>query len=891
MGTLPSARVGWLPRSIGPLAAAVGGSVLLAWAFDLETLKAPLQGGASMKANTALCFVLAGAALATTSAWGVPSGVGGALALATAAIAGATLAEYALSWNLHIDQLLAIDDDPTSAPAGRMSPMTAVCFTAFGLAIWVSRTPRRLWLREPLAAVTLLASAVASLGYAYDTRALYSVGPYTSMAPHTAVLMTLLSIGLLAQHPSGGALAGVIFGRDLGGATARRLLPWALATPMVVGWLGLQGQRAGLWWPEFDMAMVVLATMVIVSAVILTNARSLRASERSERAAVDTLRELTRTLERRVEEKTQALAEREHHLRAVIDRAQDAFVAVDETGTIVDWNPRAVAIFGWARDAVIGRAAVTLLAPEGLRLDVQRTLERAFRTAAPPAFNRRIETVAVHRDGHELPVELSMSLVRFGPGWRLNAFVRDLTTAKQSEARFRALLESAPDAMVITDEAGVITLANQQAGRLFGYSNGEFVGMRVDALLPARLREAHAHHRRRYGADPQPRAMGIGLDLWAVDKHGAEFPVEVSLSPLHTQSGVLISTAIRDITWRRELEADRRRFVYLAEQSQDFIAMCDLALAPFYVNDAGRRLVGLDTLDEARRVTFGDFFFPEDRPFIENEFLPRVIRDGHGTVEIRFRHFRTGYAIWMNYRVSNLRDERGQVLGWASISSDITARRRAEAALRASLDDKETLLREVHHRVKNNLAVIGSLLYLQSTYITDPVLQGMLQESQERVRSIALVHERLYRSRDVAEVDFAEYVRELSAELMRNHATDAATACVTFQLDPMVMDLDRAVLAGLILNESISNALKHAFPDRRPGAIRVGLRATPGGFILSVADNGIGLPGDAASQPRKSLGMLLIHALASQLGGRVEFNDAHPGTEMRLVVEDAHVRS
>jgi PAS domain S-box-containing protein len=330
--------------------------------------------------------------------------------------------------------------------------------------------------------------------------------------------------------------------------------------------------------------------------------------------------------------------------------------------------------------------------------------------------------------------------------------------------------------------------------------------MRVDALLPARLREAHAHHRRRYGADPQPRAMGIGLDLWAVDKHGAEFPVEVSLSPLHTQSGVLISTAIRDITWRRELEADRRRFVYLAEQSQDFIAMCDLALAPFYVNDAGRRLVGLDTLDEARRVTFGDFFFPEDRPFIENEFLPRVIRDGHGTVEIRFRHFRTGYAIWMNYRVSNLRDERGQVLGWASISSDITARRRAEAALRASLDDKETLLREVHHRVKNNLAVIGSLLYLQSTYITDPVLQGMLQESQERVRSIALVHERLYRSRDVAEVDFAEYVRELSAELMRNHATDAATACVTFQLDPMVMDLDRAAYASVYERRRVASS-------------------------------------------------------------------------------------
>jgi PAS domain S-box-containing protein len=501
-----------------------------------------------------------------------------------------------------------------------------------------------------------------------------------------------------------------------------------------------------------------------------------------------------------------------------------------------------------------------------------------------------METVALHHDQREIPVEASISLVKFGSGWRLNAFVRDLTSTKQSEARFRALLESAPDAMVITDDAGVIRLANRQAERLFGYSSHEFIGLPVDTLLPPRFREAHTVHRQSYAATPQPRAMGVGLDLWAVNKYGREFPVEVSLSPLHLQSGLLISSAIRDITWRRELEADRRRFVYLAEQSQDFIGMCDTAFVPFYVNDAGRRLVGLDDLEHARRVTVGDFFFHEDRAFIEHEFFPRVVRDGHGAVEIRFRHFRTGEAIWMNYRVSNLRDERGDILGWATISSDVTTRRQAEAALRVSLDEKETLLREVHHRVKNNLAVIGSLLYLQSTYITDPVLRRVLQESQERVRSMALVHERLYRSRDVAQVDFAEYVRELAAELSRNYATTAGSPTLTFDLSPMVMDLDRAALSGLVLNETISNALKHAFPDRRRATIRIGLRETPGGFVLSVADNGVGLPAGAAGRQSRSLGMRLMHALASQLDGRVEFHDANPGTEVRLVVEKPDVR-
>src|SRR5688572_14776996 len=514
----------WLPRVIGSLAAAAGGLVLLAWALDVDVVKGPLQGAATMKANTALCFVLAGMALATSSVRGVPSRAGGAQAMAAVAIAIATLAEYALSWDLHIDQLLVVDDAPGSSPPGRMSPMTALCFAAFGSSLLASRPPGPLWLREPLALVALLASAVATLGYTYHTQALYSVGPYTSMAPHTAVLLTLLSVGLLARHPAGGGLSGIVLGQDLGGATARRILPWALATPMVVAWVQFQGQRAGWWGLEFGVAIVVIATMVIASVVILTNARSLRASERTERAAVAELRELTHTLERRVGEKTQALSEREHHLR-------------------------------------------------------------------------------------------------------------------QSEALFRTLLESAPDAMVITDDAGVITLANRQAERLFGYTLDEFVGLPVDTLLPLRFRAAHAVHRRAYGADLQPRAMGVGLDLWAVNKAGAEFPVEVSLSPLHTGSGVLISTAIRDITWRRELEADRRRFVYLAEQSQDFIGMCDTAFVPFYVNEAGLRLIGLDSLDHARRVTVGDCFFPEDRPFIEHDFFPRVIRDGHGAVEIRFRHF------------------------------------------------------------------------------------------------------------------------------------------------------------------------------------------------------------------------------------------------------------
>jgi two-component sensor histidine kinase len=242
----------------------------------------------------------------------------------------------------------------------------------------------------------------------------------------------------------------------------------------------------------------------------------------------------------------------------------------------------------------------------------------------------------------------------------------------------------------------------------------------------------------------------------------------------------------------------------------------------------------------------------------------------------------------MDFRLSSLRDERGDIIGWATISAEITARRQAEADLRASIEEKETLLREVHHRVKNNLAVIGSLLYLQSTRVTDSTLLRVLQESQDRVRSMALVHERLYRARDMSQVDFAGYIRELAAELLRNYATASTTVGLAFDLGSMVMDLDRAIPSGLILNEIISNALKHAFPDRPAGTIRLTLRPYVNGFRLSVADDGVGLPSGHRVDTSRSLGMLMMQALAKQLRGRIEFDDAHPGTEVTLIVEDMH---
>jgi two-component sensor histidine kinase len=200
----------------------------------------------------------------------------------------------------------------------------------------------------------------------------------------------------------------------------------------------------------------------------------------------------------------------------------------------------------------------------------------------------------------------------------------------------------------------------------------------------------------------------------------------------------------------------------------------------------------------------------------------------------------------------------------------------------ASLQEKEVLLKEIHHRVKNNLQIISSLLNLQSGHIDDPQATEVFQDSQHRVRSMALVHEKLYQSQDLAWVGFAEYIRNLATYLFRAYSASATGVTLDIQADDVFLTIDTAVPCGLILNELISNALKHAFPDGQAGEIHVELHAH--GYrqvTLSVADTGIGLPNDLDLNTTTSLGLQLVHTLVDQLNGHIELNGIR-GTEFNI---------
>jgi two-component sensor histidine kinase len=209
----------------------------------------------------------------------------------------------------------------------------------------------------------------------------------------------------------------------------------------------------------------------------------------------------------------------------------------------------------------------------------------------------------------------------------------------------------------------------------------------------------------------------------------------------------------------------------------------------------------------------------------------------------------------------------------------------AEETMRVSLREKETLLKEIHHRVKNNLAVVSSMFYLESRHAGDERTIAILEDSRRRIRSMALVHETLSGSHNLAAIDFADYARVLAGELQASYGGLDGGVTLSFDTQPVTMSLEQAMPCGLILNELISNAYKHAFRAGRRGTISIGVRLEgDGACVIDVADDGVGVPAEVDAPTHQSLGLRLVGALVRQLRATFEFVRLSPGTNARLKV-------
>ena len=242
----------------------------------------------------------------------------------------------------------------------------------------------------------------------------------------------------------------------------------------------------------------------------------------------------------------------------LLEAAPDATVCVDESGRIVLVNAQAERLFGYPREELAGQP-VEILVPDASKAAHSGLRAGYAADPRPRQMDAGLDLSARRRDGTTFPAEISLSAIDTGQGILVSAAVRDVTRQRQADARFRGLLEAAPDATVCVDESGRIVLVNAQAERLFGYPREELAGQPVEILVPDASKAAHSGLRAGYAADPQPRQMGAGLDLSARRRDGTTFPAEIALSAIDTDQGLLVSAAVRDVTQQRQARDDLRR--------------------------------------------------------------------------------------------------------------------------------------------------------------------------------------------------------------------------------------------------------------------------------------------------------------------------------------------
>ena len=317
------------------------------------------------------------------------------------------------------------------------------------------------------------------------------------------------------------------------------------------------------------------------------------------------------------------------------------------------------------------------------------------------------------------------------------------------------------------------------------------------------------------------------------------------------------------------------------EASSDAIALLDLEGTIFFANSQTEKTFGykvLELIGEPIEILIPNRYRQSHIFNSQNQDpYPQALTIDSGQNLVGLRKDRS--EIIIDIYLSRISTKMGMVI--LCIFKNISSRVHIEDRLRASLHEKEILLKEVHHRVKNNLQIISSLLSFQAETITDKKTKAIFQDARTRIKTIALLHERLYREKNISYIDFGDYVRGLLNDLFDAYAVPRDRISVNYRIDNIMLELDSLVNYGLIVNELVSNSIKYAFPDNSTGNITISLSKNSVGNILCISDDGIGIPTTKYSEKGSTLGLKLVFGLTKELKGRIQVRNQN-GTSFEI---------
>ncbi len=627
---------------------------------------------------------------------------------------------------------------------------------------------------------------------------------------------------------------------------------------------------------------------------------------------------IARDITEKIEMETRLRASEEFH-RTLIETSPDAIVTIDGGGRITFASHRALDLFAIPGNSdVLGASMLDFVDP----VDTSRVQERLVEILSGSSLPEIREYRLRRRDKEPFWAEIVSAPLRDSAGRNIGLLLvcRDVSerrrieiALRESEAKYRLIAENTVETISLLDLSLRFTYVSPSIFKLRGYTAEESLSQDLGQVLTpeslARIQQTFAEEMALEvsgGADPKRSRT---LELEEYHKDGSIVWVENSISFLRDPQGNAISFLVvsKDIGERKQAEIALRRSENLLSKIFDILPIglwvADASGRLMRSNEVGRRIWGAEPLVgpeeygvfKARRLPGAEEIAPEDWA------LAHTIRDKATVTDemLEIDAFDGKKKVILNYTAPVL-DETGRLEAAVIVNLDITARQQAEELLRASLHEKEVLLQEIHHRVKNNLQIVSGLLTLQAGHAATKSVEEMFRESQDRIRSIALVYESLYKSHNLAEIAFDDYLRILVDNLVTSHFAAAGRIAVQYEMERILLTIETAIPLGLIVNELVSNSLKHAFPGGRRGQIRVQLHGrekerfvgvkTKSGTLyrvptceLTVADDGVGLPAGFELAVQKTLGIQILSMLARQMNGELTVRGG-PGTEWRIII-------
>jgi PAS domain S-box-containing protein len=482
---------------------------------------------------------------------------------------------------------------------------------------------------------------------------------------------------------------------------------------------------------------------------------------------------------------------------------------------------------------------------------------------------------------------------------------------RQSEAKFRLIADNTADSIWIFDMDMHLLYISPSVKRMKGFTVEEMLSLSLEEMMtPASLESLmkvfdHEMVLEASGTADPDRTVLFETEEYC--KSGATILVENSVTLIRDTKGrpVRMQGISRDITGRKQAEEvlleAKERYRSLFDRSLDCVYIHDFEGNFIEANPSALKLLGY-TGEEILSVNFISLLSAEQIPLARNE-IREIIATGTQTESSEYRvKCRDGTYVDVETTATLLHHE-GKPYAIQGFARDMTERKKAEeklkkfnedlergiaertARINASLEEKVVLLREIHHRVKNNLQFLISLLNLQSRTITDPMMITALKESTQRIRAMSIVHEKMYSGNDLAHIDFLSYLSSLATSQIEFYRLRQSKVTLEITGENIMLDINTAIPLGLVMNELLSNALKYAFHCDRLGIIQIVKKKTEGRLEITFADNGVGLPEGFDITTSQSLGLRLVQILVEQISGTIEI-DRTAGTAFNFVVKD-----